>query len=96
MGYFEHIFVALAVQTLVGRITGNWWAAAALASAYFIGRELAQAEYRWIERFGEGLRANMPWWGPFDRRVWTTLDQWVDWVGPLAATCSLALYLSRR
>jgi hypothetical protein len=96
MGYFEHVLVALTVQTLVGRITGNWWAGAALASAYFIGRELAQAEYRWIERFGEGLRTNMPWWGPFDRRVWTTLDQWVDWLGPLVATCSLAWYMSRR
>ena len=25
-------------------------------------RELAQAEYRWIEQFGAGVRANMPWW----------------------------------
>jgi hypothetical protein len=96
MIYIEHIVLALLVQTVVGRLSGNWWAGAGLASAYFIGREFAQAEYRWIERFGEGRRANMPWWGPFDHRVWATLDQWVDWLGPLAATCAFAWFLGRR
>lgn len=96
MIYLQHIFMALVVQMVVGRLTDNWWAGAGLASAYFIGREFAQAEYRWIEHFGHGLRANMPWWGPFDRRVWTTLDQWVDWLGPLATTCALAWFQARR
>lgn len=67
-----------------------------MASAYFIGRELAQAEYRWIEHIGQGLRANMPWWGPFDPQVWTTLDQSVDWIGPLTATSALAWLFQRR
>ena len=88
--YFEHIILALAIQTLVGSLTGNWWAGAALSSAYFIGREAAQAEYRWIELYGAGLRANMPWWGPFDLRIWTKLDQWIDWLGPLVITSALA------
>lgn len=96
MIYFQHIALALVIQTLVGKLSGNWWAGAGIAAAYFIGRELAQAEYRWIEHFGEGLRANMPWWGPFDGGVWTTLDQWVDWLGPLFVTSSLAWFLTRR
>lgn len=96
MNYVEHALLALAVQALVGRLTGNWWAGAALASAYFIGREAAQAEYRWIEHFGHGLRANMPWWGPFDLRVWTQPDQWIDWIGPLVATCTMAWFVNRR
>ncbi|BBC71546.1 conserved hypothetical protein [Altererythrobacter sp. B11] len=96
MMYFEHMLLALAVQAAVGLLTRNWWAGAALASAYFIGREVAQAEYRWIELYGHGLRANMPWWGPFDLRVWTKLDQWLDWIGPVLATCGTARFMSRN
>lgn len=96
MAYLEHIILALAVQAAIGLATGNWWAGAGVASAYFLGREAAQAEYRWIELYGEGLRANMPWWGPFDLRVWTKLDQWIDWLGPLLATCTLAWLMARR
>lgn len=95
MIYVEHIILALAVQVLVGRLTGNWWAGAALGSAYFLGREVAQAEYRWIELYGHGLRANMPWWAPFDLRVWPKLDQWIDWIGPVVATCALAWRVGR-
>jgi hypothetical protein len=55
----EHALVAAVVQTIIGALTGRWWASGALPSGYFIGRELAQAEYRWIEQFGTGLRADM-------------------------------------
>ena len=91
MIYLQHIIMALVAQAIVGLLTGNWWAGAALSSAYFIGREVAQAEYRWIERFGGGLRANMPWWGRLDPRVWPKLDQWLDWIGPVVATVIVAL-----
>ncbi|WP_062787330.1 hypothetical protein [Novosphingobium capsulatum] len=93
MMYFEHAAVALALQLLIRRCGGSWWLGAAIASAYFIGREVAQAEYRWIEMFGQGRRANMPWWGPLDLRVWPKLDQWIDWIGPLVATNGLALIM---
>lgn len=94
MIYLQHIVMALIAQVIVGLLTGNWWAGAALGSAYFIGREVAQAEYRWIEQFGGGRRANMPWWGRFDRRVWPKVDQWFDWIGPVAATIALAWIIS--
>lgn len=96
MNFFEHVALALIVQAVVGLSTRNWWAGAALGSAYFLGREVAQAEYRWIEQFGNGLRANMPWWGPLDLRVWPKLDQWVDWMAPIAGTCIVAGIRSRR
>lgn len=95
MTYLQHIIVALILQAVIGLLTKNWWAGAAIASAYFIGREFAQAEYRWIEHFGAGRRANMPWWGPFDIRVWLKFDQWIDWIGPILATCSVALLATR-
>ncbi|AIT82801.1 hypothetical protein [Novosphingobium pentaromativorans] len=96
MNLIEHAFWALAIQTVVGLFTRNWWAGAALACGYFLGREMAQAEYRWIEQFGHGLRANMPWWGAFDGRVWPKADQFADWIGPIVSTCSLALVMRRR
>lgn len=96
MELIEHALVALAIQLAVGLKTRNWWAGAALACGYFIGREVAQAEYRWIEQFGSGRRANMPWWGVFDLRVWTKADQWADWIGPVVATTGLAAIMRRR
>jgi hypothetical protein len=96
MEYLAHALVAIAVQSIIGLLTGRWWTGAALASGYFLGREVAQAEYRWIEWFGHGLRANMPWWGPFDMRAWPKADQWIDWMGPLTATCALARYSTRK
>lgn len=92
----EHALAALAIQALIGLTTRNWWAGAALASGYFIGREIAQAEYRWIEQFGHGLRANLPWWGTFDPRVWPKPDQWADWIGPVVVTTLTATIMYRR
>ncbi|SLK11907.1 hypothetical protein [Novosphingobium mathurense] len=96
MNLLEHAFWALVIQTAVGLLTRNWWAGAALACGYFLGREMAQAEYRWIEQFGGGLRANMPWWGAFDGRVWPKADQFADWIGPIVSTCALAVLMGRR
>lgn len=90
MSYLEHTIIALLVQALIGFSTKNWWAGAAIATGYFLGREFAQAEYRWIEQFGEGLRTNLPWWGAFDPKVWPALDQFTDWLGPLISTTIVA------
>ena len=95
MKYLQHAVMALVLQAMIGLAFGNWWAGAAVASAYFLGREAAQAEYRWIERFGEGRRANLPWWGVFDLRVWPKPDQWIDWLGPVLATVALAWAMHR-
>ncbi len=96
MNYFAHMAAALALQIVIGLWRRDWWLGAAIGSAYFFGREIAQAEYRWIELFGHGLRANMPWWGPLDARVWPKLDQWVDWIAPLVSTCTLAAIMTHR
>ena len=89
MQLLEHAIAALAIQIAIGLARRNWWAGALLACGYFIGRELAQAEYRWIEQFGVGLRANAPWWAALDPKVWTKADQIADAVGPIAATSLL-------
>lgn len=96
MNLLEHALYAAAFQAMIGFLTGNWWAGAALASSYFIGREVAQAEYRWIEYIGGGLRANMPWNAVFDRRVWENSDQIADWLGPLITTVTIAFLAGAR
>jgi hypothetical protein len=88
-----HVAGALAIQGLIAVLTGNWWIGGGAAAGLFMGRELSQAEYRWIERFGEGRRANMPWWGGFDRRLWDWHSV-LGWTAPLLATVALAYSLS--
>ena len=86
-----HAALALLAQAALWATTGNLWYGVA-ASAFYAGRELAQAEYRWIERYGAGRRANMPFWGQFDPRVWT-FKSLSDMLLPLAATALVALFL---
>ena len=86
-----HIILALSIQALTARLSRSWLGGALVASAWSISREITQAEYRWIERFGGGLRANMPWWGGFDTAVWQKLDPWLDWVVPTAVTFAVAI-----
>jgi len=70
-------------------------AGACAAIAWAVAREVTQAEYRWIERFGGGLRANMPPWGGFDPAVWGKVDPWLDWLGPAVAVIAVALWRRR-
>jgi hypothetical protein len=70
MKNFEHSVYALLFMAIAGLITGNWLAGTMLGSGFFLGREHAQAEYRAIEKFYEGKRSNMPWYGGFQSRVW--------------------------
>ena len=92
---FEHIILAIALQLAVFFVLKNWWAGAAVASAWAISREITQAEYRWIETYGSGLRASMPWWGGADPKVWGYADPWLDWIVPLTTVVVIALYAQR-
>lgn len=64
-----HIIPALLVQLLLSPF--GWWLGALFAIGYYLGREMAQAEYRVINEYYGGKRANMPWWGAFQIRAWT-------------------------
>ena len=93
-----HIALALATQFAVRWLTRSWTAGTAAACAWAISREITQAEYRWIEQFGGHKRANMPWWGGLDPRVWHTVHSWLDWIAPCLVTCAVAgaIYLTKR
>jgi hypothetical protein len=92
----EHILLAILIQLLVRIISGSWLSGTIAACAWFLSREIAQAEYRWIEQFGSGLRVNMPWWGRFDPRVWQRLDPWLDWIVPTLVTSGVAILAQLR
>ena len=87
-----HTMLALALTVALGLTLGQWWTGAAAASAYFIGREWAQAEYRWIERHGGGLRANMPALAVLTepKGVWSEKSWLWDAALPAALACALA------
>jgi hypothetical protein len=88
----QHIILAVLIQ-LLGRGLFRSWAAGALAAcAWAISREITQAEYRWIEHYGTGLRANMPWWGGLDPKVWQAPDPWLDWIIPAATVITIAAF----
>ncbi|CAN5230362.1 hypothetical protein BH10PSE12_BH10PSE12_22290 [soil metagenome] len=63
-----HVPVAIAVQLLswaLGRrlripVRASLWMGCFAGSAVCVMREITQHEYRWIEAYGHGLRANMP------------------------------------
>ncbi|MNP49120.1 hypothetical protein D3C76_1432880 [compost metagenome] len=86
-----HAVIAVLVQGIVGYSLGSWGYGAVIGSLWFVAREHTQAEYRWIAQFGNGKRANMPWWGGFDRRAWN-LPSLLDWLVPVVA-CSAVYFV---
>jgi hypothetical protein len=54
------------------------------APAWYCGREVAQAEHRYIEAHG-GRRAGCPWWCGFCPSAWTAKGL-LDWLLPLATS----------
>lgn len=90
-----HLAVALALQLLIVASTRSWWGGAFGAAAWSISREITQAEYRWIEQYGGGLRANMPWWAGVDPVVWQKLDPWLDWIAPTLLAAGIAFLAAR-
>ena len=85
-----HAAVAVAAYLAFGLDAGM------LACVWFVSREHAQAEYRWIESLGNGLRANMPWYGGFDVRVWSKSDPWLDMLLPIFAVAMAEYFKNFR
>ena len=90
----QHAVIAL-ICSGIGWLCGQPIAGAAFGAALFLGREHAQAEYRWIERFGNGKRANLPIWGAFDYRVWD-MGSILDWLVPLVVSSIFAWFFTGK
>lgn len=76
-----HLLVTLAAAILFWPL--NWQVESAiLATAFYCGREHAQAEQRVISKYYGNKRANSPWWSGFEQRAWTAKGM-LDWALPL-------------
>jgi hypothetical protein len=84
----NHILLALLFQFVLAPL--SWWLGAFFVIGYYLGREMAQAEYRVIQNFYAGKRANMPWWGAFQSKAWN-IKSILDWVLPSIAVIIVAL-----
>jgi hypothetical protein len=91
-----HIILAILILVPVAVMARSWAAGAAAATAWSLSREITQAEYRWIEQYGSGVRANMPWWGGLDLRVWQNVDPWLDWIVPVVVAVLIAMIARSR
>ena len=78
-----HIIVVVSTTLMAGlfgmSILG--WLA---GSAFYLGREVSQAEYRWMEAAGKN-RAEMPWYEGFKIWKWCDKSIWLDLIIPTTA-----------
>lgn len=65
------------------------WLAFFLPACFYIGREHAQAEYRYIEAHG-GVRKKCPLWCGFMPEAWTAKGM-LDWILPLGTSLGALL-----
>ena len=87
-----HIIPAVIIQILLSPI--DWWFGALFAFGYYIGREMAQAEYRVIQKYYDGRRSKMPWYGAFEARGWDKKSM-LDWILPAIVTMTIALIVTK-
>ena len=59
-------------------------------ACFYIGREHAQAEYRYITEFCKGKRANMPWYGGWLPKAWN-MKSTLDWLLPVVTCAAVAV-----
>lgn len=92
LSYFLHAAISIGIQLFFGLLFGFWFMGGVAGVMIFVGREITQAEYRWIAKFGGGKRSNMPRLAGFYPRVWD-LGSVLDLVAPLIGV-SIVWYLS--
>jgi len=82
-----------AVLTLLAGLFGHALVGAVAAAFFYYGREVTQAEYRWMKAKG-ALRHEMPWYKGFDVSLWDTKAK-LDALLPALTALILALIITR-
>lgn len=93
MDNLEHLLISIVLQSVIGGLTGDWWAGAAVCAALWIGREQAQAEYRWIAWYGGGDRQKLRWWDALRPKVWDFHNAFWNLALPIAWVIGAALFV---
>jgi len=93
--HIEHTVAALIIQAALAlTMVSSWWAAGAIACAVFLGREIAQHEYKHAINTGWSWGQSLPIRGYEGVIHGWTLDSMLDVVIPAAACSLIAVCLS--
>ena len=84
-----HGVIAALIMGIVGLLTGHYIAGACLGAGFFLGREHAQAEYRWMDWQG-AHRSGREALGAFDPEVWN-LGSIFDLLVPMIPLAALII-----
>ncbi len=90
----SHLVTSLALQGLFFLVHGDLWMGAVAALFFYLGREIAQAEYRGIEGSPTKLRKDFPLLGGFYPKYWTRKAFLADLVIPSSLTILIAIIYS--
>jgi TRAP-type mannitol/chloroaromatic compound transport system permease large subunit len=84
--------IAVLIAMIVGYLIGYPILFTLCAVWFFIGREIAQAEYRWIEHYGNGKRANMKWYAILEPRSWNVHSWFWNLLLPILVLLGVILW----
>jgi hypothetical protein len=87
----KHAAFAFAAQLIIGLATSELVLAGMVGCGFFVGREHAQAEYRWIEKYGQWRRYNLRWHNVFDKRIWDVHSFWWNLTFPIIVVAAVAI-----
>ena len=88
-GTIGHTLATIAVMIAADLLGHSAVIAGALTVAYWLGREMAQAEYRYMSMH-RANRDGSPWWMSLKREAWTVKGL-LDWALPAGAVVAYSL-----
>jgi len=91
----SHILICLALQGIGYALTKNPFIGAIAGIFFFLGREIAQAEYRNIEASASKLRKNMNVLGGLNPKYWTQKALIADLTIPSLIVITIAIILQK-
>lgn len=92
MKNIQHSLYAILFQALGFLITSSLVPGAIFASGFFIGRELAQAENRYVKKYYSGARPeSMRWWKALSLDMWSIESFFWDMLLPITITIIIIL-----
>ena len=88
-GTAGHTLATIAAMIAADLLGHSAVIAGALTVAYWLGREMAQAEERYMSMHRTN-RAEAPWWMAFKREAWDVKSV-LDWARPAGAVVAYSL-----
>ena len=90
----SHLVTSLSLQGLFYVVHGDLWLGAVASLFFYLGREIAQAEYRGIEASPTKLRKDFPLLGGLFPKYWTRKAFLADLLIPASVVTLIALFFT--